>query len=118
MQALLICTAADLIVVGLPFAKCLAPRQQLLPSMDMAFWDDPTDCGPCRGLAVFNVRTQRNMTGDWAIRDGCNPNRRSVVWSIGMTILRVQSARTGSSRRCAPPTGGSLPSWLRRSQGL
>ena len=42
------------------------------------------------GLAVIDERCQRKATGEEGIRQGYNPSRRSVVWTIGNSLWKQQ----------------------------
>jgi len=45
------------------------------------------------GLAVVNGERQRRVAGAEAIEHGYSPSRRSVMWNVGQSILKAQSAR-------------------------
>lgn len=57
------------------------------------------------GLAVIDGRCQRKVPGAEGIRQGFSPNRRSMVWSMGATMLRTQSELPEGPRRRARPPG-------------
>lgn len=45
------------------------------------------------GLAVINGERQRLIAGADAILQGYNPERRSVMWNIGQSVFKAQSAK-------------------------
>jgi hypothetical protein len=58
------------------------------------------------GLAVMPDGTrQRRVTGDAAIEHGYSPARRSVVWTIGDSLFKSQSALEATDKRKARSVG-------------
>ncbi len=54
------------------------------------------------GLAVIGAGRQRRVTGDAALEHGYSPERRSVMWTIGSSLFKAQSASEKLGREAGP----------------
>lgn len=59
---------------------------------DLAQYDNPAKVWKRMGLAVINGERQRKVAGAAALDHGYNPQRRSIMWVIGDSLLKKQNA--------------------------
>jgi hypothetical protein len=76
---------------------------------DLSNYSNPAKLWKRLGLAVFNGKSQRKVSGDGAIEQGYNPRRRSAVWTVTDSLLRkpgpykdLYNARKAYERERAP----------------
>lgn len=70
------------------------------------------------GMAVVNGERQRKKSGKEALDHGYDPNRRSIVWNVGESMIKQQIRRdkqTGESHAIGPY--GELYKWRKATKG-
>lgn len=60
---------------------------------DLGMYANPAKVWKRMGLAVIGGGRQRRIPGAEAIEHGYSPTRRSVMWNVGQTLFKSQSAK-------------------------